>query len=263
METLQRAGVRLAYEQTGVGEPTLLFGHGWCCDHTFLAPQVAHFRQRHRCLAVDLRGHGASDRPVQDYSIGVFADDLAWLCDALGIGRAVVVGHSMGGIVGVELAARRPDLAAAVVALDAPILPVPRATESALRIAAAFRGPNYRAAQREYVSRYLFLPTDDPERKARVLEVMGRAPQHVLASAFEGMFTWDGQTALAACKAPLLLISAARPAADLARIRALCPQVVHGQTVGAGHFHQLEVPEQVNPMIARFLAITPLGPAAR
>jgi hypothetical protein len=46
-----------------------------------------------------------------------------------------------------------------------------------------------------------------------------------------------------------------QPRADLARLRALCPQLQTSQTACAGHFVQLEVPEQVNPMIERFLAL--------
>jgi pimeloyl-ACP methyl ester carboxylesterase len=56
---------------------------------------------------------------------------------------------------------------------------------------------------------------------------------------------------------PVLVISAAHPE-DLVPVRALCPTLVTGQAVGAGHFHQLEVPEQVNPMIDRFLALAGL-----
>jgi hypothetical protein len=53
----------------------------------------------------------------------------------------------------------------------------------------------------------------------------------------------------------VLNIQAASPLTDLARFQQLCPQLINGQTVGAGHFNQLEVPEQVNAMIERFLAI--------
>jgi predicted ATPase len=63
----------------------------------------------------------------------------------------------------------------------------------------------------------------------------------------------DQARAAAACRMPMLHITSL-PWADVAPLRALCPQLVTGQTVGAGHFHQLEVPEQVNAMIDRFLA---------
>jgi pimeloyl-ACP methyl ester carboxylesterase len=115
---------------------------------------------------------------------------------------------------------------------------------------------NYREAQRKFVADMLFLPTDDPQRKVQIVETMSSAPQHVMASAFENTtFRYDSAAAVAACKVPFLVLIAAQPLSDLARLRELCPHAVVGQTVGAGHFHQLEVPEQVNVMIERFLTV--------
>jgi pimeloyl-ACP methyl ester carboxylesterase len=70
--------------------------HCWCGDHTHLAPQFDYFGRTHRVVAVDLRGHGASDKPMQEYAVAGFADDLAWLCDQLGVVKPVVVGHKHG-----------------------------------------------------------------------------------------------------------------------------------------------------------------------
>jgi pimeloyl-ACP methyl ester carboxylesterase len=61
-----------------------------------LASQFDYFGRTHRVVAVDLRGHGASDKPMREYTVAGFADDLAWLCDQLGVVKPVVVGHSMG-----------------------------------------------------------------------------------------------------------------------------------------------------------------------
>src|SRR6202007_209224 len=65
------------------------------------------------------------------------------------------------------------------------------------------------------------------------------------------------------CKVPFLYLAAAAPLTDFAKLRELCSHVVIGQTVGAGHFHQLEVPEQVNAMIDRFLDVCALRCARR
>ena len=46
-----------------------------------MASQFDYFGRTDRVVAVDLRGHGASDKPVQEYTVAGFADDLAWLCD--------------------------------------------------------------------------------------------------------------------------------------------------------------------------------------
>ena len=105
MRALDRDGTKLAYQESGAGDPPFVLVHGWTCDHTSFAPQVQHFGHDHRVLAVDLRGHGQSDAPEQDYTIPGFADDVAWLGHEVGIDRAIFVGHSMGGTVVLDLAA--------------------------------------------------------------------------------------------------------------------------------------------------------------
>ena len=254
MERLTRDGVALAYLETGRGAPPLLLVHCWCGDHTHLAPQLEHFGRTHRVVAVDLRGHGASDTPAQEYTVAGFADDLAWLCDQLRLAKPVVVGHSMGGNVAFELARRYPELPAAVVALDSAIVRPPWLLEAAQQHAAALRGPDYREAQRRFAEG-LFVPTDDARLKARLSDGLASVPQHVALSAWEQhLLVWDGAAAAAACKVPALFVSSGTPLSDVARFRELTPQLVTGQTVGTGHFIPLFVPEQVNAMVERFLA---------
>ncbi|MFI5394782.1 MAG: alpha/beta fold hydrolase [Candidatus Binatia bacterium] len=256
MQKLNRAGIALCFTEAGSGSPPLLFVHGWTCDHTFFGPQFEYFGRVHRVVAVDLRGHGESDKPQQDYSMAAFADDLAWLCAQIGLQKPVIIGHSMGGLIALEFSARHPELPAAIVTVDSPILPPEGAFDPVAPFVAALRTPAYQEAQRQFIEQMLFLPTDDPARKARIVEVMSRAPQHVMASAFENIVRFDQAGPAAACKVPWLALFATHVFTDMPRLRAVCPHVITGQTVGAGHFHQLEVPEQVNAMIERFLAVS-------
>jgi pimeloyl-ACP methyl ester carboxylesterase len=69
MRMLVRDDVALAYEEAGRGDPPLLLVHGWTCDHSFFAPKFEHFSRTHRVVNVDLRGHGESDKPLQDYTV--------------------------------------------------------------------------------------------------------------------------------------------------------------------------------------------------
>jgi pimeloyl-ACP methyl ester carboxylesterase len=261
MPQLYRDGVSLYYEEAGAGKPPIVLVHGWTCDHTYFAPQFEHFARDHRVVAVDLRGHGQSDKPEQDYTMAAFADDVAWLCGELGLTKPVIIGHSMGGVIALEIAARFPELASAVVLVDAPVVPPAALVDGVRPLMEALRSPQFREAQRQFVADALFLPGDDPQRKAQIVDAMSQAPQHVMASAFENIFAWDGEAAARGCTVPVLNICAAGPLTDLNRFRELCPQLVNGQTVGAGHFHQLEVPEQVNAMIDRFLAVSVPRPA--
>lgn len=259
MQKLNRDGIALAYEEAGSGDPPLVLVHCWCCDHTFLAPQLEYFSRNHRVLSLDLRGHGESDKPVQDYTLKAFADDIVWLCGQLGVRKPVVVGHSMGGNTSVELAARYPDFPAAIVMIDSGIILPPPLQDILKQAAEALRGPGFRETIRN-LGMSVTIPADDPERSQRLVGVMASAPQHVMSSAFDHhLVLWDGAAALAACKVPALYIGAANLLTDMQRMRELCPQLVFGQTVGAGHFNNQEVPGQVNAMIERFLGVYVTG----
>jgi hypothetical protein len=89
-------------------------------------------------------------------------------------------------------------------------------------------------------------------------------PLSVAAAGIRGIAAWNGVAALALCDAPLLLLRSAPEEShdnELARLLSLKPDIHVGLTVGAGHFHQLEVPDQVTPMIERFLHVAIAQPA--
>jgi pimeloyl-ACP methyl ester carboxylesterase len=111
-------------------------------------------------------------------------------------------------------------------------------------------------ALRDYYAAF-FGPHGDPTTTAWVMEQVVRTPPHVTSSVWEeSIRSWDDAEALRRCRVPLLYIDAGTPNADLARAASLAPQLVVGRTVGSGHFSPLEVPEQVNAMLARFFAVS-------
>jgi pimeloyl-ACP methyl ester carboxylesterase len=171
--------------------------------------------------------------------------------------KPVVVGHSMGGIVAFDLAARYPGLPSAIVMLDAAV-GLPSAARAAIpSFLEKLRGHDYREALRDYATNSVFIASDDQERKKRVLERMSSAPQHPVVSAFEGLRDYDPTEATGGLAVPAVYIAAdeVQPRSDMTRFHELAPQLLYGKTVGSGHFCQLEVPEQVNAMIDRFIAI--------
>jgi len=91
-------GIRLYYEETGSGKP-LIFVHEFAGDHRSWELQMRHFGQRYRCIAFNARGYPPSDVPEGQaaYFQSRAADDIRSLLDHLSIGRAHVVGLSMGG----------------------------------------------------------------------------------------------------------------------------------------------------------------------
>jgi Predicted hydrolases or acyltransferases (alpha/beta hydrolase superfamily) len=86
---------------------------------------------------------------------------------------------------------------------------------------------------------------------------MCAVPQRVAAAVIRGVGEWNGREPLARCKLPVLLLRTdVDEGTDVHRLREIKPDLAVGITVGAGHFQQIEVPEQVNAMIERFLALS-------
>lgn len=117
--------VELAYDVQGPEDaPPMVLLHGLGEGRGSWAGVIDRLSARHRTYAFDLRGHGGSSRPGE-YSFALMEADVAAALDALGLGRVVLVGHSMGGNVAFRLAAHRPDLVGLLVVEDV-IPPYPR-----------------------------------------------------------------------------------------------------------------------------------------
>lgn len=210
----------------------------------------------------DLRGHGESDKPHEPYPIQAYADDLAYLIDQLGLGKVLAVGHSMGGLTVAQVAASHPRCVAGIVMVEpGPFAPPPEARAALHAMADAIDAGN-QEPRREFIKNGLFLPTSDPTLVDSVLRVMMAAPSHVAAAALRGILGFDGPTVAANCKTPTLHLMAASPWNPQHLMSQWLPNVVHGQTVGAGHYNQLEAPDQVNSMIANFIRHYVVAPTA-
>jgi 3-oxoadipate enol-lactonase len=100
--------ISMYYDQQGSGEPLVLIPY-LAADHACYAYQVAEYAKHFTCISLDLRGTGESDKPDGAYSTEVLADDVAAFMQAIGIQRAHISGVSLGGAVGLWLAAKYPD----------------------------------------------------------------------------------------------------------------------------------------------------------
>ncbi len=102
-------GAEVVYAAAGAETaPPIVFVHGWVSSHKFWRETIPAFAPRYRCVAPDLVGFGLSGKPRRDYSIEAYARWLEGFLDALGLGRVVLVGHSMGGTIALLFALERP-----------------------------------------------------------------------------------------------------------------------------------------------------------
>ena len=119
--TVEANGIRMAYAESGSGADVLVLLHGFTgakedfSDHLDPLADLGW-----RVVAPDLRGHGETTAPpgLEQYSFDLMRADVEAFADALGVGRAVLLGHSMGGVVAQHLARSEPDRLRGLVLMD-------------------------------------------------------------------------------------------------------------------------------------------------
>jgi pimeloyl-ACP methyl ester carboxylesterase len=109
---------RLFFTDEGAGDSPLLLIHGVGGDSNDWIWQLPAWREHHRVIAPDLRGHGASEVPDSGYAPADYQGDLIALLESLEVGPVVAVGHSLGAVLASNLARERPDLLRGAVLLD-------------------------------------------------------------------------------------------------------------------------------------------------
>jgi 3-oxoadipate enol-lactonase len=107
-------GVNLWHRITGEGEPVIQI-HGAGFGHYNLDPCTPVLSRHFRVVDFDMRGYGASDKPLQHYDMEVWADDIAALQDVLGISESHIHGTSMGGMIAIVFAGKYPERTTSVV----------------------------------------------------------------------------------------------------------------------------------------------------
>lgn len=201
-------GVRLEIAEKGPREgiPVVLL-HGITDSRRSFEPIWEHLPADWHAIAVSQRGHGASDRQPTSYSTADFAGDIALLAEALDLLPMVVVGHSMGSSIALQLAADRPDLVRALVGIgsfarygDKPGLRAFRDGDLE-----ALRDPIPDAIAREFQLSTLACRID-----AALLEVFVResrqVPARIWRAAFDGLLEDRFCTGIATIQAPVLLV---------------------------------------------------------
>jgi len=111
-------GVMIHYDARGEGNPALVFVHGWSCDRSYWREQVDEFAKDYRVVAIDLAGHGESGLNRQEWTVPAFGADVAAVVSDLDLEKAILIGHSMGGMVIIEAAHLLPGKVVGLVGVD-------------------------------------------------------------------------------------------------------------------------------------------------
>lgn len=251
---------------SGTGPNPVVFIHGFGCDHTDWDAQVTHLAPSHTTVAVDLPGHGASQAQAVDCSIEQYGAAVAKLLRALRLPPAMIVGHSLGCRVAVEVALQAPEHAKSVTLVDgsqfaAVMGPVLRDT---------FTRPDGFATLTQGMFVDMFGPKADTATRDRVVARAVRLPRDIGETMLLDLQRYDVtrwtaslsclripvfaiQTTYANEKRERLSLNQGQTSPYLDMLRSACPQARIEIIEGTGHFPQLEEAARTNALLDGFL----------
>lgn len=125
MSYIKINGCNYFYLEKGAGSECLLFSHGLLWNHKMFEPQINHFKNRYRIIAYDHRGQGESEVTTGGYDMDQLYRDSVELISQLNLHKVHFIGLSMGGFVGLRLAARNPELVKSLILLETTANPEP------------------------------------------------------------------------------------------------------------------------------------------
>lgn len=260
-------GVSFYYEDTGGPGPAIVFSHGLLMSSRMFAAQIAAFKQDYRCIAYDHRGQGQSSDPGgRSHDMETCARDAVAVIEGLDARPCHFVGLSMGGFVGMRLAARRPDLLYSLTLLETSAEPepadnVPRYRKLAL--VAGWLGTRFvvdRVMPILFGRTFMADPARAAERAAWRAEIASR-PRSIVR-AVRGVIERPGvMDEIPSVRVPTLVVvgdeDTATPPPKARRIHEQIPGSRLARVAAAGHSSSVEQPAAVTQLLQDFFATLP------
>jgi pimeloyl-ACP methyl ester carboxylesterase len=257
MAKLRVGDIELYYETIGIGEPVLLI-HGLGSGARDWELQIDYFAEDYQVVIYDIRGHGRSDKPPGPYSIPLFARDTVELIKALDIASTHVVGISMGGMIGLQLAVDAPDLVRSLVAVNC----VPDMVIKTLK-------DRFQVWQRSLITQifgmrkmgevlggWLFPKTEQEEIRQIFIERWAENDPRAYREAFNAVIGWTVNDHLEAITCPVLVISADKDYTPVEAKEAFVCRLKQGEMVvieDSYHATPVDQTEEFNQVVGDFL----------
>jgi pimeloyl-ACP methyl ester carboxylesterase len=256
------------FRVTGGQDPTLLFVHGFACALDDWDAQVKALSPRHRCVALDLPGHGASAKPAT-VSIAAMGSAVAQVKEQIGARSTVLVGHSLGCRVIIEALLQSPSGVAGLVFVDGSILGGDPETGVNRAKEAVSKAGIDALSQRLFND--MFVESSDPKLRERLVARAQGVDPGLREELFVDLVRWDltkAKDALKQIKVPALVLQSTFINPELKRVPmqpgmttpfmdAVASSVPNAQAqivTGAGHFAMIEAAPGVNDEIGKFAA---------
>ncbi|VXC55648.1 3-oxoadipate enol-lactonase [Pseudomonas sp. 8Z] len=249
---------QLHYEDYGHGTPVLLL-HGLGSSTLDWEYQIPALSAHYRVLALDVRGHGRSDKPRERYRMVDFADDVAALIEHLQLPPVHLVGISMGGMIGFQLGVDQPQLLRSLTIINSTPHVQARNLHEHLEIAKRWLLARLLSLETlaKALGKLLFPRPEQAELRRKLEQRWPRNDKHAYLASLDAIIGWSVREHLQRITCPTLVISADHDYTPIADKQAYVAQLPNARLQvidNSRHATPLDQPQRFNTALLDFLA---------
>lgn len=253
---------KVHFKEYGQGEKSLIFIHGWGCDLNTWKYQFDYFKDKYHLVFIDLPGYGNSDEVEQDYTIDLFAQSVSEVISNLEIKNPVLVAHSMGLPISIEVLKQLNNENTILVNIDGVYFNFPADSiennqykEGLSEFANMFKGENYKQNVAQFCNSFI-VETTPEEVSNYIMSTMAETPERVGFQSMKSLIdekNWDKKTINNQTIAIYAKIAELSPDNETILMKQF-PNMTYIEMDGVNHFLMMEKPKEVNEILERYIA---------
>ncbi|AZA78030.1 alpha/beta hydrolase [Chryseobacterium sp. G0186] len=247
--TISSDGQKIHYQESGSGNTTIIFIHGWLGNTEWWADQQEYFKNGYHIIQMDLAGHGKSDSSRQEWISSRYADDIKAVADAVNSQKIILVGHSMSGAYVLEASLQIPQVKALVLIDTLKNLDESFTEEQAEQIMFTHYRNDFKYAVEHFLPQYLFAEKTPDKVKSRLQhEFLQNEPEKAI-NVLRPLYTTDFRKIAEQVRIPVIAINSDASPTDLEANRKYLKDYDYTTITEVGHYPMLEKPEEFNSIL--------------
>ncbi|WP_336702590.1 alpha/beta hydrolase [Chryseobacterium indologenes] len=246
--TISSDGQKIHYKESGKGNTTLIFIHGWLGNTEWWENQQKYFSSRYHIVQMDLAGHGKSDSSRQEWTIARYADDIKAVADAVHSNEIILVGHSMSGAYVLEVSLKIPQVKALILIDTLKNLDESYTEEQTEEVLSQYR-TDFKYTVENILPQYLFVEQTPSDVKERLQHEFLQNDPELAINVLRPLYKADINTIAKQVQVPVIAINSDASPTDAETNRKYMKNYDYVTIEGVGHYPMLEKPTEFNTIL--------------
>ncbi len=245
-------GQRIHYKESGSGNTTLIFIHGWLGNTAWWDIQQKYLNSKYHIVQMDLAGHGKSGSSRKEWTSAGYADDIKAVADAVNSNEIILVGHSMSGAYVLESSLKIPRVKALILIDTMKNMEESFTPEQAEEVLSQYKN-DFKYTVENILPQFLFADGTPPAVKERVQSEFLQHEPELAINALRPLYKTDFRPFAKQIQIPVTAINSDASPTHLENNRKYLKTYDYVTMEGVGHYPMLERPDEFNAILDKVI----------